>query len=102
MADETMTQVGVGLSAEEQEDLEQLVKELKQDEPVSPVAEGQEDINARLKSVSEHVAELGEVILKLDNRMKSFYEIIRLYQKKSEIVDKRIDSIMKSVRGGAP
>lgn len=99
MADETTADLGAGLSEEEKEDLENLVRALKQDESGFPSGQGLEDIHTQVASVSERLAEFGEMILKLDSRMKSFYEMVRLFHQKSEIMNKRIDSIIESMKG---
>ena len=95
-----MAELGASLSDEEKEDLEDLVKTLKQDEPASPSAQAGEDIYTQVTSVSKGLVEFTEMVLKLDNRMKSFYEMVRLFHEKSEIMNRRIDAIMESMKRG--
>lgn len=100
MVDETSTEFGVGLSGEEKEDLEKLIKALKQEQSASAPGAALEDIQRQVRSVSEHLAQLGEMLLKFDIRIKSFYEIMRLSYQRSEVMNKRIDSIIESIKGG--
>ena len=98
MVDETFTEFGVGLSDEEKEDLENLIKGLKAEESVFAPGAALEDIQKQLRSTSEHLIQLGELLLKFDSRIKSLYEILRLSYQKSELMNKRIDSMIESIK----
>lgn len=92
-------QLGTGLSDGERDDLQKLIKGLKEEEPSSERGAALEDIEKQIKSMSKRLAELGVILLKHDTRMKSFHEIMRLYYQKSEAMNKRMDAIIESIKG---
>jgi hypothetical protein len=100
MVDETQTELNVGLSEEEKDDLEKLIKTLKSEQ--SPATSGAtlEDVQKQVISMGEHIAQLSEMLLKFDMRIKSIYKIIRLFHKKSETMNERIDAIIRYVKRG--
>jgi hypothetical protein len=94
MTDNTSEEYCVGLSDEEIDDLARLIRVLKE-EPSDAGSEA--DIAAlqkRIADTAKHLIELADMILRFDRAMKSFYEILRLSHKKSEIVNRRIDTVM--------
>jgi uncharacterized coiled-coil DUF342 family protein len=99
MADETGAELGAGLSDQEIEALENLVRELKQEETAPASEQRLDELYSEVRSTKEQLAQFGEMILKLDSRMKSFYELLRLHYEKSQIMNKRIDSIIGAGEG---
>ena len=100
MLDEAAIEFDIGLSEEEKDDLEELIKGLKQSQPDSPLGTKLEDIQKKIGFIDEHVTRLNEILLNFDNRMKTFYEIVRLTHEKSEIVNKRVEAIIGSINNG--
>lgn len=92
-------QLGTGLSDGERDDLQKLIKGLKEEQPSSERGAALEDIQKQIKSMSKRLAELGVMLLKHDARMKSFHEIMRLYCQKSEAMNKRMDAIIEAIKG---
>jgi hypothetical protein len=95
----TATELGVGLSDGERDDLQKLIKGLKKEEPDSAPGAALEDIQKQIRSMSKRLAQLGAMLLKHDAKMKSFYKIIHLYYQKNEAMNKRMDAIMESIKG---
>jgi len=100
MVDKPHTGLDVGLSDEEKEDLDKLIKGLKQDQPNAQAGATPEDMQKQMKSMTENLTQLAETLLKFDTKMKSLYEIVRLSYEKSEVMNKRIDAIVGSMQGG--
>lgn len=100
MVDKPHTGLDVGLSDEEKEDLDKLIKGLKQDQPNAQAGATPEDIQKQIKSMMENLTQLVEMLLKFDTKMKSLYEIVRLSYEKGEMMNKRIDAIVGSMKGG--
>jgi len=98
VTDENQTEIIVGLSDGEKKDLEELITSFKEKEPSAPPDPSAEDVYNQINSMSEKLAHFGEVLLKFDAKMKSFYKILRLSHKKSEIMNHRIDTIIKIMR----
>ena len=99
MTEEAQTEIIIGLSDEEKEDLEELIKTIKEDQSVELRSSTNEDVQKQIRSISANLAHLGDMLLKIDDKMKSFYEIIRLSCKKDEMLNKRIDAIIEIMRG---
>jgi hypothetical protein len=95
----TATELGVGLSDGERDDLQKLIKGLKKEQPDSSPGAALEEIQKQIRSMSKRLAQLGAMLLKHDAKMKSFYKIIHLYYQKNEAVNKRMDAIMESIKG---
>jgi len=100
MVDKPRTGLDVGLSEEEKEDLDKLIKGLKQDQTHAQAGATPEDIQKQIKSMMENLTQLVEMLLKFDTKIKSLYEIVRLSYEKSEMMNKRIDAIVRSMKGG--
>jgi TRAP-type C4-dicarboxylate transport system substrate-binding protein len=99
MTEEAQTEIIIGLSEEEKEDLEELIKTIKEDQSVELRSSTNEDVQKQIRSMGANLAHLGDILLKIDDKMKSFYEIIRLSCKKDEMLNKRIDAIIEIMRG---
>ena len=99
MSEDTQTEIVIGLSDEEKDDLEKMIKTFREDQTAKPSALSIEDIQKQIESISENLAQLGDLLLKFDEKMKSFYEIIHLYFKKDEMLNRRIDDIVKIMKG---
>jgi len=99
MTEEAQTEIIIGLSDEEKEDLEELIKTIKEDQSLELRSSTNEDVQKQIRSMGANLAHLGDMLLKIDDKMKSFYEIIRLSCKKDEMLNKRIDAIIEIMRG---
>jgi hypothetical protein len=99
MTEEAQTEIIIGLSDEEKEDLEELIKTIKEDQSLELRSSTNEDVQKQIRSMCTNLAHLGDMLLKIDDKMKSFYEIIRLSCKKDEMLNKRIDAIIEIMRG---
>lgn len=98
MTEEAQTEIIIGLSEEEKEDLEELIKTIKEDQSLELSSSTNEDVQKQIQSMGANLAHLGDMLLKIDDKMKSFYEIIRLSCKKDEMLNKRIDAIIEIMR----
>ncbi len=98
MTDENQTEIIVGLSDGEKKELEELIASFKEKEPSAPPDPSAEELHNQINSMSAKLADFGEVLLKFDAKMKSFYEILRLSHKKSEIMNHRIDTVIELMR----
>jgi hypothetical protein len=98
MTDENQTEIIVGLSDEEKKELEELITSFKDEESSASPDPPAEDVHNQINSLGARLAHFGEVLLKFDAKMKSFYEILRLFHKKSEIMNDRIDTVIEIMR----
>ena len=89
MVDENQTEFSVGLSDEEKEDLENLIKAYRDEQFLFSPDADLEDIQRQFEILTEQIARISEIMLRFDKRMKSFYEIIRLSTQKNESMNER-------------
>ena len=99
MVDKTRTAIDVGLSDEEKADLEKLITGLKQDPSEAQPGASSEELQKQVQSMTENLTQLVEMLLKFDTKMRALYDIVRLSHQKSDMMNKRIDAIIESVRG---
>ena len=59
-----------------------------------------EDTHKRFQKMNSGIVEFGEKLLKLDTKMKSFYKILLLCYKKTELMNKRIDASLEIMADG--
>ena len=90
MTNKNPKEIDFRLSDEEKDDLDQMIKDFNRER--SALLEGPDDEN-QLKAMKERFEQLGDVILKINDRVDSLYEIMRLMHQKSEILNARIDEI---------
>ena len=90
MTNKNTKEIDFSLSDEEKDDLDQMIKDFNRKR--STLLEGPDDEN-QLKIMKDRFDQLGDVILKMNARVDSLYEIIRLMHQKSEILNARIDEI---------
>jgi hypothetical protein len=98
MTDENQIEINVGLSDGEKRDLEKLMTAFREKESSTPPDPSSEDIHSQIKSMDAKLAQFGDILLKFDTKMKSFYEILLLSYKKSEMMNQRIDTIIEIIK----
>jgi hypothetical protein len=98
VTDENQTEIIVGLSDGEKKDLEELITSFKETDPSAPPDSSAEEVQNQIQYMTETLAHLGEILIKIDAKMKSFHEILRLSHKKSEIMNHRIDTVIELMR----
>ncbi len=98
MTDENQTEIIVGLSDGEKKDLEKLITTFREKASSAPTDASAEEVHNQIKSMSAKLAHFGDVLLKFDIKMKSFYEILLFSHKKSEIMNRRIDTIVEIMK----
>ena len=99
MSEDTQTDIVIGLSDDERGDLEKMIKKFEGDPSASPSDSSIENIQKQIESIIENLVHLDAMFLKFDEKMKSFYKILHLFFKKNEILNRRIDDIVKIMEG---
>jgi hypothetical protein len=49
--------------------------------------------------LQNRVAQLTKIVKKYDNRMKTYTEVLRLYNEKTELMNRRMDKIEDLIKG---
>jgi len=93
MTNKTSKDIDFSLSDEEKNDLDQMIKEFNQERSALMESSDDENAEAQLQGIKDRFDQLGDVILKMNDRVDSLYEIMRLMHQKSEILNARIDDI---------
>ncbi len=98
MAEEILDELNVGLSDEEKTDLENMIKAFKEERAAAISDPSSKEVQEKLVAMSDRMIQMGETILKFDRRMSAFHEIIRLFFKKSEIMNERIGFVIETMK----
>ena len=84
----------LGLSDEEKTDLENMISDFSADRSAMPTTVSDENIRESVDTLNEKFSQMSEIVLKINKRIDAFYEIIQLLHQKSEVMNKRIDSVV--------
>jgi hypothetical protein len=94
MTNKSAKEIDFSLSDEEKDDLDQMIKDFNRER--SALLESPDHEN-QLKVMKDRFEQLGDVILKINDRVDSLYEILRLMHQKSEMLNARIDEISEAL-----
>jgi hypothetical protein len=94
MTNKKSKEIDFSLSDEEKDDLDQMIKDFNRER--SALLESPDNEN-QLKVMKDRFEQLGDVILKINDRVDSLYEIMRLMHQKSEMLNARIDEIREAL-----
>jgi hypothetical protein len=94
MTNKNPKEIDFSLSDEEKDDLDQMIKDFNRER--SALLESPDNEN-QLKVMKDRFEQLGDVILKINDRVDSLYEIMRLMHQKSEMLNARIDEIREAL-----
>ena len=101
MEDEPLD-LNIGLAEEERKDLENLIGVFKDDRFSSSPDAGPEELQKQIAFMKEKVTRMSVLLLDLDKKMRSLYEVIRLFYRKTEVMNERINDVIKLVKTGEP
>jgi hypothetical protein len=99
MTEEAHTEIVIGLSDEEKQNLEKMIQTFKEAQSVETPISGAEDVQNQITCMNENLAQYVEMLLKFDAKLKSFYEIIHLFLKKDEMLNQRINVVIDMIEG---
>ena len=94
MTNKNSKEIDFSLSDGEKDDLDQMIKDFNRER--NTLLESPDDEN-QLKVMKDRFEQLGDVILKINDRVDSLYEIMRLMHQKSEMLNARIDEIREAL-----
>ena len=99
MSEKVLEEITIGLSDSEKDDLEEMIKAFREKQSASQETLDSEDIQKQILSISEKLAQYGDVLLKFDTKLKLLYEILRFSDQKNSIMNQRIDTIIELLKG---
>jgi len=94
MTNKSSKEIDFSFSDEEKDDLDRMIKDFNRER--NTLLECPDDAD-QLKVIKDRFEQLGDVILKINDRVDSLYEIMRLMHQKSEILNSRIDEIREAL-----
>lgn len=92
--------ISFGLSEEEKRDLEQMIGEFQKERSASIPVTDPEALQKQIDNMNKRLARLTNLFLTLDRRIKPLYEVARLTFEKSELLNRRINTMLESIRNG--
>jgi hypothetical protein len=95
MSDDTWAELNAGLSEDEKADLDQMITAFRSQ--TSSEAAVESNAQPQLEDLAERIAQLGEMVLKFDDRLNALVEILRLSHQKSELIKETIDTLIASI-----
>ena len=97
MGDKNSTGFDTGFSDEEKEDLDKLIGAFNQDRKTFVIESADEKLMHQMEAVMDRFSQLGKIVSKTNKRLDSFYEIIQLMYQKSEIMNDRINTLIRTL-----
>ena len=99
MTEKVLEEITVGLSDAEKDDLEEMIKAFRKKQSAAPETLASEDVQKQILSISEHLAQYGDILLKFDTKLKLLYGILRLSDQKNRILDQRLSAVIELLKG---
>ena len=98
MNDKVFEDITIGLSDAEKNDLENMIKEFRAKQSEATETSSSADVNKQLMSMSKSLAQLGDILLKYDTKIKLLHQILSLSEKKNTIMNQRIDAVIELLK----
>ena len=98
MNDKVFEDITIGLSDEEKNDLEKMIKAFRTKQSAKTETSVSGDVNKQILSMSKSLAQFGDVILKYDTKIKLLHQILSLSEKKNTIMNQRIDAVIELLK----
>jgi len=93
------SELNTGLSKEERDDLETLIKSLQEDKHATDTDVSVDESREYIETIRGNILRISDMMLKFDDRIKALYEIVRLSHKKNEAINNRITTITEHLTG---
>lgn len=99
MIEKALEEITVGLSDAEKDDLEEMIKAFRKKQQPDLETQTPEDVQQQILSLTESLAQYGDLLLKFDTKIKLLYKILRLSDQKDKILDQRINAAIELLKG---
>lgn len=97
MGNEPEINWNVGLADEERKDLENLIDAFQADRSLTSTQEKPEELQKQITAMKEKMTLMSTMLLDLDKKTRSLYEVLRLFHKKTEVMNQRISEVVRLV-----
>jgi hypothetical protein len=95
MGNEPEMNWNIGLADEERKDLENLIDAFQTDRSLTSPHEKPEELQKQITAMKEKMTLMSAMLLDLDKKTRSLYEVLRLFHKKTEMMNQRISDVVK-------
>ena len=93
-------ELAVGLTEAEKDDLEKMIGEFRRQGTPAVLADDREPLQDQLDRITQKLADLTEMFLRIDRRLEPLAEVIRLSHQKSELLNRRLDAVIDALKKG--
>ena len=93
MATNNPKEIDFSLSDEEKNDLDRMIQDFNRERSALSGPVNGAKVDQQLKAMQDRFQQISDLILKINGRVDSLYEILRLMHQKSEILDARIKAL---------
>ncbi len=100
MGNEPEMSWNVGLADEERKDLENLIEAFQVDRSSTSPQDKPEELQKQMTAMKEKMTLMSAMLLDLDKKTRSLYEVLRLFHKKTEVMNQRISDVAKLINIG--
>jgi hypothetical protein len=100
MENEPQMNLNIGLAEEERKDLENLIDVFKEDPFSSSPHTAPEELQKQIAIMKEKMTCMSAILLDIDKKMRSLYEVVRLFHRKTEVMNQRINDVVNLVKIG--
>ena len=98
MTDTAEPGFGLGLSEAEKDDLESLMRAVREESAV-PGVRSHDELDGRWRELNLRVGRLAAVVLQMDEKVKVLQEIARLSHQKSELMERYFERAARPMSG---
>ena len=77
-----------------------MIGEFRRQSNVDPATDEREPLQEQLDRINRQLADLSEMFLRIDRRLKPLVEVIRLSHQKSELLNRRLDAVIDALKKG--
>ena len=98
MNDKVFEDITIGLSDEEKNDLEKMIKAFRAKQSATTETSVSGDADKQMLSMGQSLARFGDVLLKYDTKIKLLHSILSLSEKKNTIMNQRIDAVIELLK----
>ena len=101
MGETNGSEFDAGFSDEEKEDLERMIGAFNADRKSLAADLADENLKRQIEIIEKRFSHLGEIVSRTNKRLDSFFEILQLLHRKSEIMNERFNTLLQVLQQDA-
>ena len=100
MSEDKNDPLAIGLTEAEKNDLEKMIAEFRCQSSPDLEANERESFQDQIDRINRKLAELTEMVLRIDRRLDPLVDVIRLSHQKSDLLNRRLDAVIDAMKKG--